>query len=132
MNANFIQLIVLYSMSYYLKGQIRSPFYLNIQFSQKNFYKKFIMNANIMKTQIFHKIKYELKCHTNHIWPLYLEVYFFFDIFFVQILILSKLFMNANILQTLLLSRKVTYAHFSLILSSSREQYEFKSHTRPM
>ena len=51
-----------------------------------------------MMTQTFQRMKCNLKGHQRS--TIYLKIYFFLDIFFIQTQILSKLYMNDNIMKT--------------------------------
>ena len=53
------------------------------------------MNANIMKTQSFHKVKFDLKGHIKISKSSFSAIYYLFNP-----LILQKLFKNVNIMKT--------------------------------
>ena len=63
------------------------------------------MNANIMKAQIFHKMKYDLRGSQKVI--LNFQNHLFCDKFFVKRPIFLKLFKNVNILKTQIFKIKI-------------------------
>ena len=74
-----------------IKGHIRLSFYLRIHFFFVNFFlnlilSKLFMGANIMKKQISHKMKYDLKDHTRSQYGSFMLRIFsfsFYDMFFL-------------------------------------------------